>query len=133
MGMYTELNIAVNFKKLGEPEVYALRRMTEDYETNVPLPDHPLFHAERWDYMLRCSSYYFAGPTHCIFKFDKSLDGWQLSVRSSFKNYDEELEKFLSWIEPLVEQNGFAGYSRYEECDEPTLIYFPPKDGYSDE
>ena len=47
-------------------------------------------------------------------------------VRSDFKNYGGEIEKFFDWITTHVEKDGdktFIGYSLYEEDDEPKLYY----------
>ena len=46
-----------------------------------------------------------------------------LNVRCNLKNYHEEIEKFMNWLCPYIETEGFLGYMRYEECDNPTLIY----------
>lgn len=37
------------------------------------------------------------------------------------KNYDSEIEEFLDWLEPYIGTEGFIGYMRYEEWEDPTL------------
>ena len=64
--------------------------------------------------------FYFDGQTDSTIKNDQ---GWYLTVRCSFKNYDDEIELFLDWLAPYIETYGFLGYHRYEEFDDPTLIY----------
>ena len=46
-----------------------------------------------------------------------------LNVRCNLKNYYSEIELFLDWLCPYMETEGFIGYMRYEECDDPVLIY----------
>ena len=72
--------------------------------------------------MLTCSSYYFnAQPVH-VFEYDVIGRCWFLTNISNLKNYDSEIEKFLDWISPYIEDTGFFGYMRYEEDDFPTLL-----------
>ena len=40
-----------------------------------------------------------------------------------FKTNDLEIEEFLDWLEPYIGTDGFIGYIRYEEWENPTLIY----------
>ncbi|MHB8152850.1 MAG: hypothetical protein ACYDG3_07260 [Bacillati bacterium] len=56
-----------------------------------------------------------------------------MSFRSNLKNYDNEIEQFLAWIQPYIEAHSVSvgddnfflvGYTRYEEDADPTLIYF---------
>jgi hypothetical protein len=48
---------------------------------------------------------------------------YKLNVRCCFKNYDNEIDLFLDFIRPYLVTTGFLGYKRYEEDDDPTLIY----------
>lgn len=55
---------------------------------------------------------------------------YNIMILSSFKNYSNEVEKFLDWIKPhLMHSDGrevgkrYLGYSYYEEADEPTLHF----------
>lgn len=125
MGMYTELNIGVRIcptptvlQKLN----YMLGEDTEDVHI-----DHPLFtDSTRWKHMLLCDSYYFDGKADSkLFIDDLCPDKpmYFLNVRCNLKNYDEEIEKFMDWLCPYIETEGFLGYKRYEEQDDPTLIY----------
>ena len=89
-------------------------------------PDHPLFRTERWRFMLNSDSYYFPAKTHSQLKFDDIIEGWRLGVRCNLKNYDGEIEHFVDWLAPHIEENGtLLGFYRYEEDREPTLIYAP--------
>ena len=128
MGMYTELVLGVDLKR-DTPEIVirTLKKMLSmKDEEEIELPDHELFKLStgRWTFMLRCDSYYFAGTTNSEMHCDHITKRHELSVRCNLKNYEREIELFLDWIKPYVEDRGFAGYKRYEECDEPELIYF---------
>ena len=131
MGMYTELNIAVRLK-LSDNALKVLEFMTgqsenEDFEQ----PFHPLFYSgtDRWKYMLYCDSAYFphtANSSLVADRYGAEEDTLErvLNVRCDLKNYNDEIENFLDWIYPYSETGGFIGYMRYEEDEDPTLIYF---------
>jgi hypothetical protein len=90
-----------------------------------PLPDAPLFEKSRWRMVGRCSSYYFIPESVSRMSFNNIANCWLIVSCSDLKNYDGEIEAFFEWIMPYVDaQPGeFVGYSRYEECNEPTLYY----------
>lgn len=125
MGMYTELNIGVRIYPI--PTVvqklnYMLGEDTEDVHI-----EHPLFTDQtRWKYMLLSDSYYFDGKSDSKLFIDNLYPDepmYFLNVRCNLKNYKEEIEKFMDWLCPYIETEGFLGYKRYEEDDDPTLIY----------
>ena len=90
------------------------------------LPNHSLFTTNNWHYMLRSGSYYHVPYVVSLFEYNNISENYYLVVRSDFKNYQGEVEKFFDWISPHVEKDGdktFIGYSLYEEDDEPKLYY----------
>lgn len=124
MGMYTELVMNVGLKDIDADTARLLRAMIEHNGLldDLPKPDHPLFSTPRWAFMLNSGSFYFV-PFGAS-KFVESFPGTQhISIRTDFKNYDDEINLFADWIAPYVEDE-FAGYKRYEEDDHPTLLYF---------
>jgi hypothetical protein len=131
MGMYTELVMAVKLKKDAPKLVVGvLRYMCGEADKDEALrgyaqkpPAHPFFETG-WEYVLRCDSYYFHGDTHSTVRFDDIANSWYLTVRTNLKNYSSEIEHFLLWIAPYADTVGFVGYMRYEEAENPTLIYF---------
>lgn len=129
MGMYTELNLGVRFHKNTPQNVidilkYMLAESPVRFEYLRPqLPEHPLFKTDRWMIMLDCGSYYFDGKPDSSLNYDKITECYFLNVRCNLKNYDREIEHFLDFIQPYLYTNGFIGYTRYEEDDDPTLIY----------
>ncbi len=52
---------------------------------------------------------------------------WKLSTRANIKNYDNEIEAFLTWIKPWID--GGSGHKdmyaivMHEESNEPTIYY----------
>ena len=124
MGMYTEMVMAVELKNDTPQQVRdVLGSMTGVEEVEYSTPNHPLFQAARWKWMLNGDSAYFEGDSRSTLT-EKYLGYHTLTIRCNIKNYDGELEKFLEWITPYVSSKGFAGYTRYEETEDPTLIYF---------
>ena len=127
MGMYTELNIAVEFKEATPAEVIkALDYMATAHDEKPTEKDfqmdHPLFKTDRWDWMLRSggSAYFDAEP---FLSWHQEFGTWRLTVCTNIKNYSGEWEAFLDFIAPHLETNGYIGTYRYEEDDDPTLLY----------
>ena len=123
MGMYTELVMAVRIDSDEEKVINTLKYMLEEGDDKNCDFDHKLFVTDRWKWMLLSDSYYFDGETDTKLIYDHILDGYILNVRCNLKNYDREIELFLEWIAPHVHTNGFVGYMRYEDDEDPTLIY----------
>jgi hypothetical protein len=125
MGMYTELNIGVEITA-DKDVIQKLKFMLGDSREDVNIL-HPLFNdTTRWSYMLQSDSYYFDGQADSkLFIDDLYSDKpmYFLNVRCNLKNYNEEIEKFMDWLCPYIKTEGFLGYKRYEEFDDPTLIY----------
>lgn len=133
MGMYTELNVSMNLK-LDRNTMEVLKVMLGEREmgADIRLPDTPLFsrHSQRWNFMLTCDSFCFdhTAGSSLVNKLAR-LEGKDnmeriLNVRCDLKNYEDEIELFLKWIYNYAETRGFVGYMRYEENNDPTLIYF---------
>ena len=126
MGMYTELNIGVNLHESTPDEVirilnYMLEGGSDDDEIEVT--NHPLFSTDRWRWMLVSDSYYFDSRTDSSMTKDNISKRYELNVRCNLKNYDDEISLFLNFIQPYLDTHGFLGYTRYEESENPTLIY----------
>lgn len=124
MGMYTELVLGIEIED-NDKIIQTLRYMLGETEYQ-PVDDHELFRTDRWDYMLKCDSYYFDGQTDSKLYMDDLYEDnpkFYLNVRCNLKNYDNEINKFLDWLNPYIKTFGFLGYLRYEENEDPTLIY----------
>lgn len=129
MGMYTELNIAVEVKADANTRAILEYMTGATEELNAELPDAELFRSGRWEYMLRCDSFYFDHTAESSLVDrqtwkEEEHDERILNVRCDLKNYADEIQDFLRWIHPFTTTRGFIGYMRYEEDYNPTLIYF---------
>lgn len=124
MGMYTKLSVDIRFREnLPEEVIAALNIMSgnNDYVSQT-LPEHDLFKTPRWDFMLLCSSYYHTPFSLTKFHKDEISQSYYLTSSSDFKNYNGEIGLFFDFIAPYVEE-GFLGYSQYEEAEHQTLHY----------
>jgi hypothetical protein len=130
MGMYTELFIAARITPY--PVVIEILKHMQNNDNPAPaeLPDHPFFKKERWNFMLQCTSYYFVPTVVHALEWDEIGGHWSFVNFSNFKNYDNELASFIDWLTPYIENDNreMIGYSRYEEEDEPTILYSAEKD-----
>lgn len=118
MGMYTELHLNARLLETTPPEVLDILRYMVGETSVIPkmTPEHPLFSTERWGFMLRCDSYYFAADTHSTLRYDDIAKTNFLCVRTNLKNYDQEIERFVDWITPYLDEfdGEFLGFMRYE-------------------
>lgn len=129
MGTYTELVCAFALGGDTPPKIIdVLRYMTGQSDVEpAELPPHPLFNTSGWDGMLRSSSTYINGDAHSTVRIDKFSGKYQVTIRCNFKNYDNELLKFMDWISDyrLSLPGDFLGYSRVETTEVPTLMFAP--------
>lgn len=124
MGMYTELVLGIEVEN-NKNVIDTLKYMLNDLDTH-PEWEHKLFKTDRWECMLNSDSYYFDGQTDSklfIDNLNPNNPSYYLNVRCNLKNCDNEIYEFLDWLCPYIKTNGFLGYSRYEEYEDPTLIY----------
>jgi hypothetical protein len=131
MGMYTELYLTCRFKKdLPEEVIAVLKHLFGDFEDAPPteLPDHTFFECDRWKMIGRCSSHYFVPmATSNLYFNEGNTDQYFLTTRSDLKDYGGEIQKFLNWVMPYIEayEGDHLGHYRYEEEDQPKLIFYP--------
>lgn len=125
MGMYTELIFGATLKNIPTELQQALDCVINDKEVvsqNVEaLIDNYNLNKIFWG-----SSYYFGAHRNTpTFVYDEIGKHWVLSTRANCKNYQEEIEKFLDYIEEYVEHgsgpNEIYAYVQYEESDFPTI------------
>lgn len=129
MGMYTSFGLGVALKSdTPKSIIYVLQSMCGmgNFEEVYVLSDNPLFKTERWKYMLQGATYYspIKGSSYITQKpYTRVYD---LSVISDLKNYDDEIDHFLKWIEPyvLLNHKEWVGWYKYEERVYPTLIMY---------
>ena len=119
MGMYTELVLKAEVKE-GIPQNVksVLQFLFNDADMPDDIPEHEFFACDRWRNIGNSSSYY-----HVPFALSR-YEGNYIFSRSDLKNYADEIDKFVNWLTPyLNEPEGKCiGWSWYEEMDVPTLL-----------
>lgn len=117
MGMYTLFHASFATKTYAPVEVKnALIQLADGQNPNL---GHPFFKCVQCTALFRCSSAYFNEPSYCFVEVGHEYDSpntvW-VRVQSSLKNYHGEIEAFVDWIKPHIdERSGPVIYSRYEE------------------
>jgi hypothetical protein len=137
MGMYTEFVFGGALHDDVPDHVVAILRylvepigskQAETYFRQLKIPDHPFFQTDRWQGIAISSSCYFGyNQPHSALVYDEINRHWVVAIRSSIKNYNHEIEKFVDWIRPYIRKGSgeqdFVGYSLYEADVTPTLYY----------
>lgn len=127
MGMYTEIIFGAGLKSnLSSDIITNIQNLVDGVDISNP-PNHPFFQSER-SWLLRSDgSYYFPGTVAPTFWYDEISKQYYLHFRTNIKNYNGEIEKFLDWIKPYIEDgvgtDNFYAIVTYEECSEPTIYY----------
>ena len=121
MGMYTELLLKCRIKHtdvLPDMVISVLHHMFNGTPEPVDLPEHKFFSLPRWSLLGNSNSYY-----HIPWPSSKYEENYLFS-RSDLKNYSSEIEQFLDWISPYIDDaDGCCiGWYWYEEENKPTLI-----------
>lgn len=121
MGTYTELVLKCGIKEDRPEIVHEVLSFLfkNDGQSPPELPDHPFFKTRGWEAIGRSGSYYHI-PAPANF-----YDGRYLFSRSDFKNYEDEIEKFLDWINPYLSNypGKCIGWIFCEGTHEPFFIY----------
>lgn len=109
MGEYTECILGCRLKKDTPKDVIeTLQFMFMDNKSCPPEywpnENHP--RGERCSWMLNSGgSYYFGAPSGSSkMVYNNITESYSLEARFNIKNYDNEIESFLTWLEPYVEQ-----------------------------
>lgn len=126
MGIYTEINVCFDLHRDTSKEVVdILHSLIDGIDEPTVLPEHEFFKCDRWRMVACCDSYYFGGFTNNKMIFDTISKTWKINIRANLKNYDSEIEKFLDWLAPNIETNGFIGYAKigYTKFKNPILVY----------
>lgn len=130
MGMYTELILGAKLKQDTPAKVIdILSYMTgKTDEKPKKLPNHEFFRKAYWEHLFKISSYYFGvSDPLTYFHYDIIARQYIISTRSNIKNYDDEIETFLDWLNPYLEHGSggrdFYAIVCYEEQGEPDIYY----------
>jgi len=126
MGMYTELKINVVLKENTPPCVIEflnniINRQHLDGENVLttsrnlfPHFNHEFFECDRWELLLISTK---GGYTEGRY-FTKLEGKYVLKLHTEFKNYDNEIDKFIHWMSSFVEYKRRphrVGYRNFED------------------
>ena len=122
--MYTEFFYRAEIRR-NAPEVvkYVLKFLCAEMQRPPRnLPDHEFFQCSRWPSVAVMGSAYFISREPI---FRDTGHSYELAIHSSMKNYEDEIQKFVDWIDPYVRaiQGDFLGYSLYEESNQPEMFF----------
>ena len=124
--MYTELIFGAELKKdTPNSVINTLKYMAGELDRK-PIDFEPP--EGGCEHLLNSGSYYFAvhKPVTKIWK-DNRTNQYHISSRSNVKNYNNEIERFLSWIKPYIESgsglNDIYAIVIYEEQATPDIYY----------
>lgn len=144
MGMYTEFVFGGALRDdVPENVIAILRYLVKPIwsdrfvvgQENIPIPDHPFFQTDRWLGIAASSSCYFGyNQSLSALVYDEINRHWVVAIRSSIKNYNNEIEKFVDWIRPYIREGSgeqdLLGYSLYEADVTPTLYYLKEENAW---
>lgn len=102
MGDYTRFFISFRLKPSVPEEVLNILQARGELEPGAQIPDHPFFKCKRWRFLFCGNSSYHPGIAGTEFMFREE---WEVTIHSNFKNYDQEIEKFVEWIMPYIDSN----------------------------
>jgi hypothetical protein len=135
MGMYTELIFGASIRNIPEAvETIKWLLLPIKDKLKTPFPDKypfvkPFSNDNRIDWMFNSGGSYYFGANSGIkeFNYDEISNCWRFDARFNIKNYSQEIEMFLQWIKPYIEQGSgardFYAIVTYEESDNPTIYY----------
>lgn len=130
--MYTEFVFAVSLLHDTPKNVLSILDYLVNDKGDISsiIPNHEFFNCDRYAYIARCSSYYFGysnSNSSFIINEGKFSNEYLLSIRSSVKNYSNEIDKFVDWIRAYVKSGSgtkdLLGYKLYEADTIPYLFY----------
>jgi hypothetical protein len=137
MGMYTELILGCRFKK-DTPDnlIYTIAVLTGRENillslTSIKGKEYKMLW-EKTRNPLNGDSYSFFPRPSCMFWLDNITSQYYIQCRSSIKNYDNEIEKFLELIKPYIDRGvgelNIYAYVLYEENQYPTFYSLDKED-----
>lgn len=103
MGSYTTLVCKIKLRKDTPDEIINfLKKVIINHSDDIPTDNyfyHEFFKCERWNDLftsLNWSDDIQGG------KFYVEKENWVIYLQTEFKNYDNEIDKFIDWIKPYV-------------------------------
>jgi hypothetical protein len=135
MGYYTELIFGAALKQNTPSEVIDTIKWLLDKgdKTGFPaiLPQNLKDTRLSWMFNSGGSYYFGSNSGYSEFKYDEIGKFWRLNARFNIKNYENEIEGFLEWIKPYLEQG--SGEREFyaivtTEDGEPKIYYLNETD-----
>lgn len=136
MGYYTEFKFKAKLRNDTPDEVISLlKRVLIDGDLGIgdkvvffhedvfkPDIDHEFFKCTRWEALFLSKNW------------DEEMQGgkmyfnkcWVIDIHTEFKNYDNEIDKFIDWISPFVagrKKKQYVGYYRGEDLNFQVNLY----------
>ena len=121
MGMYTEIHVS-GIVKAGTKAAEVIVFLFGSSGKPTRLPDHPFFKCSRWDSIGASASCYLSPIALKGVSNSPVYDDIRFHSVSNLKNYDNEIEKFFSWLRS--EKISHYGHSRYEESKGKVKTYY---------
>ena len=136
MGHYTEFKFKAKLRKDTPDEVInLLKRVLIDGDLGLgdkvlfshedvfdPGIEHDFFKCERWEALFLSTNWDDEMQGGKMY-FDKY---WVIDIHTEFKNYGDEIEKFINWIYPFVvgrKKKQYVGYYRGESLNFQVNLY----------
>lgn len=121
MGTYTDFSFNVELKEETDPNVIRILEAlvnNQDLDGIENLPNHDFFKCDYWACVLgRNSDYYqFRKNRFGTLRHDKINSCYLLASFNNFKNYNNEIEKFLDWITPYMAV-GYETVAGWFQCE----------------
>lgn len=112
MGTYTEFKVKFRLKKDAPDQVVNFLKKTildRDLNTDkvilshgevyTPDIDHEFFKCSRWYHLFLYNNW---DPDINGSTMVKRTHNWEISIHTEFKDYDDEIDKFVDWISPYI-------------------------------
>lgn len=112
MGMYTELKIKVELKKDIQPEIINWIKQCSEYDVNED--EVPDIMRGRLSELNGDSAYFDEEPYIYLTEDDEK---YTLDLCTNIKNYENEIQTFLDFIDEWIVKENSSGHIWYEERD----------------
>ena len=126
MGMYTELKINIVLKpdtpqcvieflnNVINNDLLDSENVLFTSRNLFPHFNHEFFECNRWELLLTSTNGGYTGGS----RFTKLEDKYVLNLHTEFKNYDNEVDKFINWMSSFLEYKRrphYVGYKNFED------------------
>ncbi len=138
MSTYTEFKFTAQLSKDTHKEVIEILEKTitrgdigigenqlfKNEDVPRPTIGHPFFDCPNWYGLFLCNNW--DDTRSSKFYQQNTNSSYTLEIHSEFKNYNDEINKFIAWITPYVlgrKKKQYVGFYKIETFDQPINIY----------